>query len=242
MGPRVRLGGVVEPGLRERKKARTRAELQRHALRLVRDRGWAATTVDDIAAAAEVSRSTFFRYFPTKEDVVLFDDVDPLYEQAFRALPAGTPLLEALRRCLRTAFASLDDEKRALEEVRMDLARSVPEIAAALRERGVWGVEQVAAWSPRRWDGRRPMWTSSLFAGVVTGARLAAQALVHVDPDRGYVDTLDAVLARLGRGVPLADAPIAQRHVTRPDAARSRAGTRAGRGASRGSSARTAPP
>jgi AcrR family transcriptional regulator len=199
---------VVEPGLRERKKARTRADLQRHALRLVRDRGWAATTVDDIAAAAEVSRSTFFRYFPTKEDVVLFDDVDPLYEQAFRALPRGTPLLEALRRCLRTAFASLDDEKRALEEIRMDLARSVPEIAAAMRERGVWGVEQVARLVAVAAGRAATEEDVVLFAGVVTGARLAAQALVHADPGRGYVETLDGVLARLADGVPLAGAPI----------------------------------
>ena len=199
---------MAEPGLRERKKARTRAELQRHALRLVRDRGWAATTVDDIAAAAEVSRSTFFRYFPTKEDVVLFDDVDPLYEQAFRALPPGTPLLEALRSCVRTAFASLDDEKRALEEIRMDLARSVPQIAAAMRERGVWGVEQVAELVAVAVGRAASDEDVVLFAGVVTGARLAAQALVHADPERGYVDTLDSVLARLAEGVPLAGAPI----------------------------------
>lgn len=199
---------MTEPGLRERKKARTRADLQRHALRLVRDRGWAATTVDDIAAAAEVSRSTFFRYFPTKEDVVLFDDVDPLYEQAFRALPPGTPLLEALRSCLRTAFASLDDEKRALEEIRMDLARSVPEIAAAMRERGVWAVEQVARLVAVAVGRAATEEDVVLFAGVVTGARLAAQALVHADPGRGYVETLDSVLARLADGVPLAGAPI----------------------------------
>src|ERR1700760_280801 len=122
---------VTEPGLRERKKARTLADLQRHALRLFRDHGWAATTVDDIAAAAEVSRSTFFRYFPTKEDVVLFDDVDPLFEQTFAGIPDGTRLLEALRSTMRRTFQTLDAEKRSLEEVRAELARKVPEIAAA---------------------------------------------------------------------------------------------------------------
>ena len=202
------MSDVTDPGLRARKKARTRADLQRHALRLFRDRGWAATTVDDIAAAAEVSRSTFFRYFPTKEDVVLFDDVDPLFEAAFRDTPPGTPLLEALRRCLRTGFATLDEEKRALEEVRMDLARSVPEIASALRGRNAWGVE-VTARTVSQAVGRPASDPDVvLFARVVIGARLAAHALVHDDAGRGYIDTLDAVLARLGEGIPLADAPI----------------------------------
>ena len=202
------MSGVTDPGLRERKKARTRAELQRHALRLFRDRGWAATTVDDIAAAADVSRSTFFRYFPTKEDVVLLDDVDPVFEAAFRAIPAGRPLLEALRTCLREGFASLDEEKRALEEVRMDLARSIPQIAAALRERDTWGVEPTARMVAEA-VGRPPDDPDVvLFAGVVTGARLAAHTLVHRDAGRGYIETLDAVLGRLGAGIPLADAPI----------------------------------
>ncbi|MCW0211771.1 MAG: TetR family transcriptional regulator [Pseudonocardia sp.] len=195
-------------GLRERKKARTRAELQAHALRLFRDRGWAATTVDDIAAAAEVSRSTFFRYFPTKEDVVLFDDVDPLMAEAFDELPAGTPLLSAFRRGLATAFGRLDPEKRELEEIRMGLARTVPEIAAAVRERNGLGVDQVATKIAEGLGLDPGGLDVQLFAGVVTGARLAAQSLVTREPGRSYVDTLDAVLARLEQGIPLADLPL----------------------------------
>ncbi|WP_433800909.1 TetR family transcriptional regulator [Actinomycetospora sp. CA-084318] len=200
-------------GLRERKKERTRAELQRHALRLFRDRGYAATTVDDIAAAADVSRSTFFRYFPTKEDVVLFDDVDPVMERVAAELPPGTPLLEAVRLIVRDAFASLDEEARALEEVRMELARSVPAIAAILRERNSSGVDQVAGMVARGIGRPADDPDVVLFAGVVCGARLAAVARAHADGTRTYVEELDGMLARLADGIPLADAPI-----TRPSA------------------------
>ena len=196
------------PGLRERKKARTRAELQRHALRLFRDRGYAATTVDDIAAAAEVSRSTFFRYFPSKEDVVLFDDVDPITDAAFAAQPAGTPLLVALRTALRASFAQLEPEKRALEEVRMELIRTVPELGAAARERSGLSVDAVATAIGEGFGLDPGSLEVQLFAGVVAGARLAAQSLVAREPGRGYIDTLAAVLERLEDGIPLADLPL----------------------------------
>jgi len=195
-------------GLRELKKERTRAELQRHALRLFRDHGYAETTVDDIAAAAEVSRSTFFRYFGTKEDVVLFDDVDPVMDRVMAAIPAGTPLLAAVRSVLRDAFASLDDEARALEEVRMELARSVPQIAAILRERNAFGVEEVAGMVGPA-TGREPDDPEVLlFAGVVLGARYAARARVDAGGAASYVEELDAMLGRLHDGVPLADEPV----------------------------------
>ena len=197
-----------EPGLRERKKARTRAELQRHALLLFRDRGYAETTVDDIAAAAEVSRSTFFRYFATKEDVVLFDDVDPLMVEAFLAQAEGTPLMEALRSALRAGFDRLDPEKRELEEVRMELARSVPALEAALRERNRFGVGQIAEQVADAVGRDGADEDLLLFAGAFVGARLAAQEIVRRDPTRGYVDTLDRALARLGEGIPLATEPI----------------------------------
>ena len=103
-----RLGGrinhvtemIAGGSLRERKKARTRASLREHALRLFREQGYTATTVEQIAAAAEVSPSTFFRYFPTKEDVVLQDDMDVRMVAAFVGQPGrAQPGRRAPRRC-----------------------------------------------------------------------------------------------------------------------------------------------
>jgi AcrR family transcriptional regulator len=76
-------------GLRERKKARTRAAIQEQALHLFAAQGYAATTVRQIADAAEVSESTFFRYFPTKEDVVMHDRFDRSRPFAVRSPPSS---------------------------------------------------------------------------------------------------------------------------------------------------------
>jgi AcrR family transcriptional regulator len=108
-------------GLRERKKAKTRAAIQRHALRLFREQGYEATTVEQIADAAEVSPSTFFRYFLIKEAVALYDDLDPLFIAAFEAQPAELRPVQALRRALHQVFTALpaaeaeQQRERALE-------------------------------------------------------------------------------------------------------------------------------
>ena len=87
------------PGLRERKKQQTRAAIQREALRLIAERGYHATTCEQIAAAAEVSPATLFRYFPTKEDIVLQDGYDPVIASAVLARPSrrGPPAGSASR-------------------------------------------------------------------------------------------------------------------------------------------------
>src|SRR5205809_6013425 len=97
------------PGLRERKKATTRAAIQEHAFRLFREQGYDATTVEQIAEAAEVSPSTFFRYFPTKEDVVLEDDMDLLWMDAIREQPPEVAPIAALRAGVHTAFARMGE-------------------------------------------------------------------------------------------------------------------------------------
>ncbi|HMA36729.1 MAG TPA: TetR family transcriptional regulator, partial [Chloroflexia bacterium] len=120
-------------GLRERKKAKTRAAIQEHALRLFGAQGYAATSVEQIAAAAEVSPSTFFRYFPTKEDVVLYDVLDPLFFAAFRAQPAELPPIAALRAGFRAVFADLPAAEVAQQRERAALIFQEP----ALRMRAL---------------------------------------------------------------------------------------------------------
>src|ERR1700751_5746065 len=83
-------------GLRERKKIKTRQAIRREAFRLIDENGYAATTIEQIAEAAEVSPSTFFRYFPSKESLLLADDLDPLILAAFEAQPPDLSLIQAI--------------------------------------------------------------------------------------------------------------------------------------------------
>ena len=78
------------PGLRERKKAQIRDRIRAEGLRLFAEQGYAATTTDQIAAAADVSPSTFFRYFAGKERVVLADDLEAIMLDALAEQP-GAP-------------------------------------------------------------------------------------------------------------------------------------------------------
>ena len=121
-------------GLRELKKQQTRTAIQREALRLIAERGYEATTCEQIAAAAEVSTATLFRYFPTKEDIVLQDGYDPVIAAAVLARPAEEAPLVAVRRGFADALA--DVLRGDLEPVRQRTALilSVPALRIRARE------------------------------------------------------------------------------------------------------------
>jgi AcrR family transcriptional regulator len=99
---------MSSPGLRERKKQKTRWAIQEHAMRLFAQQGYEETTVEQIAAAAEISPSTFFRYFKTKEDVVVQDRYDDLIVEKISAAPADLGPIATIRWTMREAFSSLD--------------------------------------------------------------------------------------------------------------------------------------
>jgi AcrR family transcriptional regulator len=96
----------VAEGLRERKKQRTREQIVDAAMGLFAERGYQATTIADIAAAAEVAPRTFFSYFPSKEAVV-FHDIDRNLDglaNALRDRLPGETAFDALRRWIESMF------------------------------------------------------------------------------------------------------------------------------------------
>ncbi|MET9883480.1 TetR family transcriptional regulator [Streptomyces sp. NPDC006430] len=101
---------VPAPGLRERKKRRTRDALLRAALLLFTAQGYEHTTVDEITDAVNVSQRTFFRYFANKEEVAFAvqDLVESHFVAALRARPAAEGPFEALRSAVLDAWDTLD--------------------------------------------------------------------------------------------------------------------------------------
>ena len=188
-------------GLRERKKAKTRAAIQAEALRLFREQGYDATTIEQIAEAAEVSESTLFRYFPTKEELVLWDEFDPLLIEAFRAQPPEVSPLPALHSAFRTVFEQLSPEQWDEQRERTALILTVPDIRGAVLDQLAGTIEQVAELVAER-AGRRPEDLEvRTFAGAVIGAMMAVMLPATESPDADWFGLIDAVFAHLQSGL-----------------------------------------
>ncbi len=196
----------AQAGLRERKKARTRAAIREQALRLFREQGYAATTIEQIAAAADVSPATFFRYFPAKEDVVLQDDFDIVTVAALEAQPPELSPIAAFRAAATaTALAlSPEDRLRFTETTRLTLG--VPELRARALDEFARTTEVIAAAIGRR-TGRPPddfavRNLTGAIIGVIMTATMPWQADSGADIGAMF-EKIDASLAHLEAGLPV---------------------------------------
>ena len=190
-------------GLRERKKARTRLAIQHQALRLFTEQGYAATTVEQVAAAAEVSPSTVFRYFPTKDDLVLTDELDPLLIAAFRAQAPGLGAVAALRAALREVFADLDPALLSDVDARASLILSVPELRAAMLDQLAQSITWLRDLIAERAGRPANDPAARALAGAIIGVWIAAATDWVAHPDQDLLGTLDVALAYLENGLAL---------------------------------------
>jgi AcrR family transcriptional regulator len=192
-------------GLRERKKARTREALQEAAMARFARQGFEGTTVEEIAEACEVSPRTFFRYFPTKEDVV-FADAAVRRERLLEVIaerPPAEPAFVALCAAMRTLAGDYRDDRDALV-ARSKIVAASPHLQAykAEHQHG-WEVEVVDVLERRALAQHEPVLRDELVlvTAVTTAAlRVALDAWVAdaSAPDLGVM--LDDAFARLAAG------------------------------------------
>jgi mycofactocin system transcriptional regulator len=130
-GPTV-TGLIAVGGRRGRPPGTSARELELISLRLFTRDGFEDTTVERIAAAAGVSRRTFFRYFDSKADVLwhAFDGEVRALREAFAAVPPRVPMMEAIRQVVVGVNRYRAEDVPELRE-RMSLISSVPALQAS---------------------------------------------------------------------------------------------------------------
>jgi AcrR family transcriptional regulator len=168
--------GAAKPalGLRDRKKIRTRDTIRTEAMRLIEANGYANTTIEQIAEAADIAPSTFFRYFPTKESVLISNDLDQVTVDALAQQPAHVTSLQAFRRALEITFATVSSGAWQFERDRLQMVLSVPELRAAQLDEYHRTVARLAEAESRR-SGRDPMdFEARVFVGALAGGLMAA--------------------------------------------------------------------
>ena len=184
--------------LRERKKLKTREAIRREAFRLFDENGYATTTVEQIADAAEVSPSTFFRYFPSKESVLLADDMDPVMLEALERQPRELSPMAAVRRAAEETFATMSEDQWEVERTRQRLIFSIPEIKSAMYDEYYRTIRIFTEALSQRLGRDRDDFELRVFAGALTGALMGI-----VDEEPLSIADMFRAMDFLEKGMPL---------------------------------------
>jgi mycofactocin system transcriptional regulator len=182
-----------------RRRVTSRAELEHIAFALFDRQGFERTTIDDIARAAGIGRRTFFRYFPSKNDIPWgnFEGELERMRVRFRAFPAQTPLMDAIR------VATVDFNRIAPEQVpwhrrRMELILRTPALQAHSTLRYAAWRQVVAEFVGQRTGQPPDALAPRAIAYAVLGVAVAAYEQWLQAEDTGLGDLLDAAMCQLG--------------------------------------------
>lgn len=187
-----------EPGLRERKKARAMRQIQEVALALFLERGFDQVTVEQVAAAAEVSPSTVYRYFGTKEGLMFHDEFD---DTAIGAVVAMLETDVPLADLVLGAFTLVSDEhfvesrERTLQRGRLLLETPALRAAAAVEIAELTGTLAGHLAAARSY---RPAAAYATVAALVGAALSAAYAWYEAQGEGDFLDHLREALTAIG--------------------------------------------
>jgi AcrR family transcriptional regulator len=187
--------------LRLRRRIRTKQLVQAEALRLFTSRGYDQTTVDDIAHAAAMSPRTFFRYFATKEDVVLWDEYDEHPLQELWQVRPGQDALTQLLVLIRETLADLYRKDPELLLTRIRLAFDVPEIRARFFDQQMILIapyfrQIMKAVGAHPDDLRLPVMLAAVFSAML----VAVERWQRHDGREDLLDLFDDAIAALAAG------------------------------------------
>nr|WP_285860169.1 MULTISPECIES: TetR family transcriptional regulator [Paenibacillus] len=177
------------------------AAVQMHALRLFKEFGYHETTVEQIAEAAEISPSTFFRYFATKEDVVTTDNYDPLLISAFEDQPTDLNPLQALRNAVKSAMDQMSDDEFTTMNERNQLIMTVPALRAASLNNLAQTMEMLAKIISERMGNKQDDLAIRTLAGAVMGVNMSVMLYYAEHPEADFVKLLDESLTLLEQGL-----------------------------------------
>jgi AcrR family transcriptional regulator len=153
---------------------------------LFEQHGYASTTVEQIAEAAEVSPSTFFRYFPTKEAVVLTDDWDPLIADVIRSQPPEVGPADALMAGIRAVITTATPEDMAAERRRQQLFQDTPELKVRYLQQLTDAIDMFAGVLAERAGLAKPDLAQRAVAGALIGVAMAVLQI-----ESGFIDVTD---------------------------------------------------
>jgi AcrR family transcriptional regulator len=159
--------------LRERKKLAAWRAIRNAALRLFEERGFEAVSVEEIAAAADVSRSTFFNYFASKEAVVF--DQDPEQREQWRALMAARPDDEPLWDSLTAILVGFNE----LLSDRIPLQRRLKDRSPALAQSSWDVVGEQFLTDVREWTASRTSEGDTMTVTLQLNLAFAAQSTAY---------------------------------------------------------------
>jgi TetR/AcrR family transcriptional regulator, regulator of mycofactocin system len=194
--PPPAVSGAGHPG---RRRATSRAELEQVAFALFEARGFEATTVDEIASAAGIGRRTFFRYFPSKNDVPwgAFEDELERMRVRLKACPSEVPLMDAIRIAL-IDFNRVDAAQVPLHRRRMELILRVPTLLAHSTLRFTAWRAVVAEFVAERTGSRPDDLAPQAVAHAILGVSVAAYEHWLDDPAADLGALLDDAVRQLG--------------------------------------------